>query len=471
MQNNNNITHFDATALRRSKMQQAAREARNTPRIPSGDAGEPRDETSSLESPSLESPSLESPSLESPSLESPSLESTGAATEPVTARPETPAFEASAAAPATQEVAAAAAGVPVEQLESFLINFVVEQTGYPEEIVELDADLEADLGIDSIKKAQMFGELREHFQFEVESSGELSLDDFPTLRHIVAFLESVLGSAEGGAETPLENAAEQSALRQVSEPEACCNAASCECSDATEPRSIESIETNSETQPALASSDLQGGVGEHENLEAFLVNFVVEQTGYPPELVELDADLEADLGIDSIKKAQMFGELREVFTIEVESTEGLSLSDFPTLRDIMRFLDESASRAGTDGAEGAASPNEAGTTSANGSSSMSGDAGGLSWNGAALATDSSIIDSLRRILIEQGIADAARVNLTRHTLLMDDVGLDSIGMLDLIHAVEREYGVSISLDDLDLRGLNSASTFAALIQRKLAGLG
>ncbi len=46
------------------------------------------------------------------------------------------------------------------ELESFLINFVVEQTGYPTEVVELDADLEADLGIDSIKKAQLFGELR-----------------------------------------------------------------------------------------------------------------------------------------------------------------------------------------------------------------------------------------------------------------------------------------------------------------------
>ncbi|MGB0656059.1 MAG: beta-ketoacyl synthase N-terminal-like domain-containing protein, partial [Pirellulales bacterium] len=39
------------------------------------------------------------------------------------------------------------------EVESFLIDFVIEQTGYPREIVELDADLEADLGIDSIRKA------------------------------------------------------------------------------------------------------------------------------------------------------------------------------------------------------------------------------------------------------------------------------------------------------------------------------
>ena len=56
---------------------------------------------------------------------------------------------------------------------------------------------------------------------------------------------------------------------------------------------------------------------------------MVEQTGYPPEVVELDADLEADLGIDSIKKAQLFGELAEYF--DVQPNENMTLDDFPTL--------------------------------------------------------------------------------------------------------------------------------------------
>ena len=81
------------------------------------------------------------------------------------------------------------------ELESFLINFVVEQTGYPSEVVELDADLEADLGIDSIKKAQLFGELREYF--DVTPSEDLSLDDFPTLRHVLKFLQGA--PVKGGA--------------------------------------------------------------------------------------------------------------------------------------------------------------------------------------------------------------------------------------------------------------------------------
>ena len=91
------------------------------------------------------------------------------------------------------------------ELEKFLINFVVEQTGYPPEVVELDADLEADLGIDSIKKAQMFGELQEYF--DVTPTDNLTLDDFPTLRHIVNFLASVPQKGTAAATPPAVAAA------------------------------------------------------------------------------------------------------------------------------------------------------------------------------------------------------------------------------------------------------------------------
>ena len=53
-------------------------------------------------------------------------------------------------------------------------------------MIELDADLEADLGIDSIKKAQLFGELQEYF--DITPTDDLTLDDFPTLRHVMNFL-------------------------------------------------------------------------------------------------------------------------------------------------------------------------------------------------------------------------------------------------------------------------------------------
>ncbi len=52
------------------------------------------------------------------------------------------------------------------------------------------------------------------------------------------------------------------------------------------------------------------------SLETFLRDFLVEQTGYPHDMIQLDWDLEADLGIDSIKLTQLMGELREMFEVD-----------------------------------------------------------------------------------------------------------------------------------------------------------
>jgi acyl transferase domain-containing protein/NAD(P)-dependent dehydrogenase (short-subunit alcohol dehydrogenase family)/acyl carrier protein len=70
---------------------------------------------------------------------------------------------------------------------SNLIQFVCEQTGYAREVVDLDADLESDLGIDSIKKMQLFSELRERFDFSGLQPSMLS--SFSTLRHVLVFLQ------------------------------------------------------------------------------------------------------------------------------------------------------------------------------------------------------------------------------------------------------------------------------------------
>ncbi|WDI40985.1 type I polyketide synthase [Bremerella sp. P1] len=251
-----------------------------------------------------------------------------AAPEPVAAppapapQPIAPPVAAPAPVAATPEPAAPSGSTSPAELEAFLVNFVVEQTGYPPEVVDLDADLEADLGIDSIKKAQLFGELQEYFEIST-SATELSLDDFPTLRHVVDFLSANGQATSEAAASPAPAAAVapiQPPPPQPSPP-------------------IPAPPTNGAANgvangTAVASSESPANPAE---LESFLVNFVVEQTGYPPEVVDLDADLEADLGIDSIKKAQLFGELQEYFEISTSATE-LSLDDFPTLRHVLDFL-------------------------------------------------------------------------------------------------------------------------------------
>ena len=53
-------------------------------------------------------------------------------------------------------------------------------------------------------------------------------------------------------------------------------------------------------------------------------------------MLELDLDLEADLGIDTVKQAETFASIREAFDIPVQ--EGLNLRDYPTLSSVVGFV-------------------------------------------------------------------------------------------------------------------------------------
>jgi acyl transferase domain-containing protein len=76
--------------------------------------------------------------------------------------------------------------------------------------------------------------------------------------------------------------------------------------------------------------------GQEESVRAALLEQVIALTGYPPDLVGFDLDMEADLGIDSVKQAQIFGRVRERFDLATE--DRLSLRDFPTLGHVLRFV-------------------------------------------------------------------------------------------------------------------------------------
>jgi len=74
-----------------------------------------------------------------------------------------------------------------------------------------------------------------------------------------------------------------------------------------------------------------------------LLELVSDRTGYPPEMLELDLDLEADLGIDSIKRVEILGELAELLgTANVDSgeLELERLTTIRTLRGILSYLEE-----------------------------------------------------------------------------------------------------------------------------------
>ena len=81
------------------------------------------------------------------------------------------------------------------------------------------------------------------------------------------------------------------------------------------------------------------------------MQIVSDMTGYPAELLDLDLDLEADLGIDTVKQAEVFAAVRERFGISRD--ENLRLRDFPTLAHVIGFARDRAQPADTPAGSGA----------------------------------------------------------------------------------------------------------------------
>ena len=74
---------------------------------------------------------------------------------------------------------------------------------------------------------------------------------------------------------------------------------------------------------------------------------MAEMTGYPTELLDLDLDLEADLGVDTVKQAEVFAAVRARFGVERDET--LSLRDFPTLTHVIGWVRDKTATAGAAG--------------------------------------------------------------------------------------------------------------------------
>ncbi len=64
-----------------------------------------------------------------------------------------------------------------------VLALVAEKTGYPLDMLDLDLDLEADLGVDTVKQAEVFATIRE--AYGISRDDQIKLRDFPTLAHVI----------------------------------------------------------------------------------------------------------------------------------------------------------------------------------------------------------------------------------------------------------------------------------------------
>ena len=196
----------------------------------------------------------------------------------------------------------AAQGDPVKER---VLALVAEKTGYPMDMLDLDLDLEADLGVDTVKQAEVFATIREAYNIVRDENRKLR--DYPTLAHVIRFVYEKRPDLAVGPAVAKEE---------------------------VQPATVKTAVVAEKPVSAVTSAQVVAG----EPVKERILALVVEKTGYPKDMLDLDLDLEADLGVDTVKQAEMFAAIREIYNIPRD--ENRKLRDYPTLAHVIRFVFE-----------------------------------------------------------------------------------------------------------------------------------
>jgi acyl carrier protein len=198
---------------------------------------------------------------------------------------------ASVAANASRE----SAGVGID-LENLMMSIVAEKTGYPQEMLGVQMELEADLGIDSIKRVEILSAMRER----APNLPEVKPTELAALRTLGQIIDHM--RAAGGAALAAAPAAATS------------------------------------TRVSVAADAIAESAGVGIDIENLMMSIVAEKTGYPQEMLGVQMELEADLGIDSIKRVEILSAMRERAPNlpEVKPTELAALRTLGQIIDHMR---------------------------------------------------------------------------------------------------------------------------------------
>ena len=186
-----------------------------------------------------------------------------------------------------------------KDLERTMLETVSRLTGYPVEMIGLDMDIEADLGIDSIKRVEILSALEEKMP-DLPSVSPEHMGSLKTLGQISEYL-----TEEAKDDTPVDHETQ-----------------------------------NEETITFAAETESTGLFNvEREELEHTMLETVSRLTGYPVEMIGLDMDIEADLGIDSIKRVEILSALEEKMP-DLPSVSPEHMGSLKTLGQISEYLSD-----------------------------------------------------------------------------------------------------------------------------------
>lgn len=183
------------------------------------------------------------------------------------------------------------------ELKKNVLDVFASVTRYPVEILEPEADLEEDLGIDSVKLGEVFSVLREKFRLP-EKMG-IPPEKLKTINSISDALYQYLSPQNNGSTFP-----------ELSE---------------------EKVDHSSLATKPMIKAEIN-----KDELKKNIINVFAELTRYPLEILDPEANLEEDLGVDSVKLGEVFSVLREKY--QLPERIGIPPEDLITINRISAAL-------------------------------------------------------------------------------------------------------------------------------------
>jgi acyl transferase domain-containing protein/acyl carrier protein len=214
-------------------------------------------------------------------------------------------------------------------LSETLINIVSDKTGYPTEMLELTMDIEADLGIDSIKRVEILGALLELYP-DLPKPDPEEVGQLRTLAQIAEYMGKIASEISGAIPaTGFVNAPNDSGSRlavSVAERE---QGAEGDGEDKGDEGNGGVTAIPSSSPPSPSSPELTN----------IVFNVVSEKTGYSTTMLDLSMDIETDLGIDAVKLVEIFEALLELYP-DLPKLNSEALAQLRTLGQIVAHIEK-----------------------------------------------------------------------------------------------------------------------------------
>ena len=172
-------------------------------------------------------------------------------------------------------------------MEKLVLDVVSDKTGYPTDMIDVDMELESDLGIDSIKRVEILSDINKKLGNIFTADDVTGLSGKGSIGEIVEYLASITGSVPvTAAQQPAEQGTSGAAIEKV------------------------------------------------------VLECISDKTGYPTDMIDVTMELESDLGIDSIKRVEIFSAVFTELKCTLTADEVSELAAQTDIQSIVNYLAE-----------------------------------------------------------------------------------------------------------------------------------